>query len=215
MDNRELQQIVELITDHIVEQLKYRKAGILVGISNRHVHLSASDRDVLFGENYKLTSRKDLKQPGQYACNEVVTIKGPKGELETVRVLGPERKQTQVEISKSDCIKLGINAPLRESGDLKASSPITIIGPKGTLVLPEGAIIAQRHIHMSVEDAQEYGIHNGQIVSVKVNTPKGGVYDNVLVRSGEAYSLEMHIDTDEANAMGIQNDDEVQLILRK
>ena len=101
MDNRELQQIVELITDHIVKQLKYRKAGILVGISNRHVHLSASDRDVLFGENYKLTNRKDLKQPGQYACNEVVTIKGPKGELTTVRVLGPERNRPKLRFPKA------------------------------------------------------------------------------------------------------------------
>jgi Propanediol utilization protein len=212
LDSRALQQIVDLVTDLISEHLKKYKSGIPVGISNRHVHLSASDRDVLYGENYRLTRRKDLKQPGQYACDEVVNIKGPKGEITKVRVLGPERKQTQVEISQSDCIKLGVNAPLRESGDLKESSPITIIGPKGTLSLSEGAITAQRHIHMSVGEAEKFGVQNGQIVSVKVNSPKGGTYDNVLVRSGEAHSLEMHIDTDEANAMGIRNDDQVELI---
>lgn len=213
MDNNEFQRIVELITDQIAELLKSSKTGIPVGVSNRHIHLSAQDKDVLFGKDYELTRVKDLKQPGQFACEEALTLKGPKDQISKVRVLGPERKQTQVEISQSDCIKLGIDAPLRESGDLKESSAITIIGPKGTLILPEGGITALRHIHMSVDDAKAFGVHNGQIVSVKVNTPKGGVYNNVLVRSGEAHSLEMHIDTDEANAMGIKNNDKVELIV--
>lgn len=215
MDNIELQQIADLIAEQIIKQLKDINNVINVGISNRHIHLSEADKTILFGENYKLTNRKDLRQPGQFACEETVTIKGPKGDIENVRVLGPERKQTQVEISQSDSIKLGIRAPLRESGNLADSSPITVIGPKGSLNLSEGAITALRHIHMSASEAEKYGVRNGQIVSVKVNTPKGGTLDNVLVRSGDAHRLEMHIDTDEANAMGIQANDNVELIVLK
>ena len=213
MDNRELEQIADLIAEQIIKQLTDNTNAIHVGISNRHIHLSEVDKTILFGENYKLTKLKDLRQPGQFACKETVTIKGPKGEIENVRVLGPERKQTQVEISQSDSIKLGISAPLRESGDLAASSPITVIGPKGSRKLEEGAITALRHIHMSVEEAAKFGVRNGQIVSVKVNTPKGGTLDHVLVRSGDTHRLEMHIDTDEANAMGIQADQNVELII--
>ena len=212
MDNRELQQIADLIAEQIRKQLTDNNNVINVGISNRHIHLSETDKTILFGENYKLTKLKDLKQPGQFACNETVTIKGSKGEIENVRVLGPERKQTQVEVSQSDSIKLGISAPLRESGDLADSSPITVIGPKGSLKLKEGAITALRHIHMSVSEAEKFGVRNGQIVSVKVNTPKGGTLDHVLVRSGDTHRLEMHIDTDEANAMGIQTNQNVELI---
>lgn len=215
MNNKELQQIADLIAAQIVKQLKDKDQEISVGISNRHIHLSEADKAILFGENYQLTKRKDLSQPGQFACKETVAIKGPKGGIENVRVLGPERKQTQVEISQSDSIRLGINAPLRESGNLTNSSPIAVVGPKGTLALSEGAIIALRHIHMSTSEAEKFGVHNGQIVSVKVNTPKGGILDHVLVRSGDAHRLEMHIDTDEANAMGIQNNQNVELTILK
>jgi len=215
MDNRELQLIAGLIAEQIRKQLTDNNNAINVGISNRHIHLSETDKTILFGQNYKMTKLKDLKQPGQFACKETVTIKGPKGEIENVRVLGPERKQTQVEISQSDSIKLGISAPLRESGDLADSSPITVIGPKGSLKLEEGAITALRHIHMSASEAEKFGVRNGQIVSVKVNTPKGGTLDHVLVRSGDAHRLEMHIDTDEANAMGIQANQNVELIILK
>jgi propanediol utilization protein len=215
MDNRELQLIAGLIAEQIIKQLTDNNNAINVGISNRHIHLSETDKTILFGQNYKLTKLKDLRQPGQFACKETVTIKGPKGEIENVRVLGPERKQTQVEISQSDGIKLGISAPLRESGNLADSSPITVIGPNGSLSLSEGAITALRHIHMSASEAEKFGVRNGQIVSVKVNTPKGGTLDNVLVRSGETHRLEMHIDTDEANAMGIQANQNVELIILK
>lgn len=215
MDKTELQQIADLIAEQIIKQLSNKQNAINVGISNRHIHLSKADKTILFGENYQLSVLKDLRQPGQFACQETVTIKGPKGEIKNVRVLGPERKQTQVEISQSDSIKLGLSAPLRESGDLAASSPITVIGPKGSLQLEEGAITALRHIHMSVQEAEKFGVYNGQIVSVKVNTPKGGILDNVLVRSGDAHRLEMHIDTDEANAMGILANQDVELIIAK
>ena len=213
MDNREMRQIAELIAEQILLQLKGNNKEIHVGISNRHIHLSESDKYTLFGVGFKLTKMKDLTQPGQFACNETVTIRGPKCEIANVRVLGPEREQTQVELSQSDSIKLGIDAPLRESGDLKGSSPVTVIGPKGELALSEGAITALRHIHMSASEAGYFGVSNGQIVSVKVNTPKGGTLDNVLVRSGDTHRLEMHIDTDEANAMGIRNNHKVELIV--
>lgn len=213
MDIRELQQVADLIAEQIIKQLTEKNKMVNVGISNRHIHLSEADKTVLFGEGYQLTKLKDLRQPGQFACKETVTIKGPKGEIEKVRILGPERKQTQVEISQSDSIRLGISAPLRESGKLADSSPITVIGPKGSLALLEGAITALRHIHMSTEEAERFGVRDGQIVSVKVNTPKGGTLDHVLVRSGDSHRLEMHIDTDEANAMGIQPDQNVELII--
>ena len=213
MDNREARRIAELIAEQIVGQLKSKKKEISVGISNRHIHLSRQDKDALFGAGYKLTKIKDLTQPGQFACSETVIIKGPGGEIANVRVLGPEREQTQIEISQSDSRKLGINAPLRESGDLADSSPVTVIGPEGWLALREGAIIALRHIHMSIGEAEMFGVRDGQIVSVKVNTRRGGMLDNVLVRSGNAHRLEMHIDTDEANAMEIKDNQKVELIL--
>ena len=209
----DIARIVGNVTEQIISQLKNDKKKINIGVSNRHVHLSERDRDTLFGTGFELTKMKDLIQPGQFACNEVVTITGPKGEIENVRILGPERKQTQVEISKSDGIKLGINAPLRESGDLEGSSPITVNGPKGEVALKEGAITALRHIHFSVMEAKEFGVRDGQVVSVRVNTPKGGTLDNVLVRSGDAHRLEMHIDTDEANALGIGANHKAELIL--
>jgi propanediol utilization protein len=212
LERNELEKIVELITNQIEKVLTNNIKQIPVGISNRHVHLSNKDKEILFGENYTLTKTKDLKQIGQYACEEVVTIKGPKGEISKVRILGPERKQTQVEVSKSDCIKLGIVAKVMESGNLKGSSPITLIGPIGIISLEEGAIIAKRHIHMTIEEAERFGVKDGQVVSVKVNTHRGGTYDNVIIRSSESYRLEMHIDTDEANAMDIENKDNVEII---
>ena len=211
MNTDELQRIVSLITEQIEVQL-VKKKKIPVGVSNRHLHLSSEDKEILFGADYKLKKIKDLKQPGQYACNELVTLKGPKGEIEKVRVLGPERIQTQVELSKSDCVKIGVDAPIRESGDLRESAPIQIIGPCGSLEVPEGAIIAQRHIHMSANDADFFGVQNGDIVSVRISSPRGGIYDGVLVRSGDNHLLEFHLDVDEANAMGIQNNDEIELI---
>jgi propanediol utilization protein len=213
LDNRELRHIAGLIAEQIIKQLTVDKNAIRVGVSNRHIHLSEADKAVLFGGDYKLTKLRDLSQPGQFVCGETVTLKGPKGAIGKVRVLGPERKQTQAEISQSDSIKLGVNAPLRESGDLADSAPITVIGPKGLLELGEGAIIALRHVHMSVSEAKQFGVRDGQVVSVKAHTPRGGTLDNVLVRSGDAHSLELHIDTDEANALGIQANQTVELVL--
>ncbi len=185
---------------------------IPVGVSNRHLHLSKEDIKTLFGENHELTQLKDLSQPGQYAANETVVIQGPKGKIEKVRVLGPARKQTQIEISKTDGFILGVNPPVRDSGSLTQSAPITIIGPKGSVELNEGVIIAHRHIHMHSDDAKELNLVDKQTVNVEVDGERGLIFKNVLVRVNEAYALEFHIDTDEANCAGLRNGDKVKIV---
>lgn len=179
--------------------------GIPVGVSNRHLHLSQADLDTLFGSGYQLTPIKDLSQPGQFACKETVTICGPKGAIEKVRVLGPVRSKTQVEILAGDCFKLGVTAPARLSGDLVGSPGITIVGPKGSVQTAEGLIVAQRHIHMTPSDAAYYGVHDGQIVNIEIEGSRGGTYANVAIRANDASALECHIDTEEANAMNLNS----------
>ena len=186
-----------------------------LGISNRHVHLSQDHLEKLFGEGSQLTKAKDLSQPGQFAANETVMLVGPKGVIEKVRVLGPVRKQTQVEITITDSFKLGVKAPLRDSGDLAGSAPITIVGPKGTVVLQEGAIVAARHIHMHTSDAEKLGLKDGDKVSVRAKGPRGIIFGDVLVRVSDNYSLEMHVDTDEANAVGLRNGDILNAYIHK
>ena len=188
------------------------EAPIPVGVSNRHLHLSQVDLEALYGVGYQLNVLKDLSQPGQYAAKETLTIVGSRGAIENVRVLGPVRKQTQVEIMRSDCFKLGIQAPLRESGVLGGSSPITIVGPKGSVYVKEGAIVAKRHIHMTPQDAAQYGVSDGQVVSFRTNGERGLVFDNVVCRVNKSYALEAHLDMDEANAADIHNGDGVFLI---
>ncbi len=183
-----------------------------VGISNRHVHLSQADLDTLFGQGYKLTPIKDLSQPGQFACKETVTIVGPKGAIEKVRVLGPVRGKSQIEILAGDGVKLGIKGPAKLSGDLTGTPGITIVGPKGAVQTAEGVIVAQRHIHMTPRDAENYGVHDGQIVKISVEGPRGGVYGNVVIRATDTSALECHIDTEEANAMGVDSSTIVKII---
>lgn len=186
---------------------------VSVGVSARHVHLTDEDIKILFGENYKLNKKNDLSQPGQYACLEQVELKGPKGTIQRVRILGPERRKTQVEISKTDCFALGITAPVRNSGDLNGASEITIIGPVGE-VTKNAAIIAARHIHATKEDAIKYGFLNKEMVSVNVVGEKGGVLNNVYVRLSDDFCYELHLDTDDANSFLIKNGDEVELIIK-
>lgn len=183
-----------------------------VGVSARHVHVTLEDLKILFGEDVKLTKKVDLSQPGQYACNEQVVLKGPKGCIERVRILGPERNETQVEISKTDSFALGINPLVRNSGDLDGASEVTIIGPKGE-VTKNCAIIAARHIHATLEDAIKLGFIDKEFVSLKVNGEKRGILENVYVRISDSFSLEVHLDTDDANAFLIKNGDEVELIV--
>ena len=189
------------------------KKPLTVGISARHVHVTQQDLETLFGPGAQLTVFKNLSQPGQFASNEKVTLAGKKGKFENVRILGPVRKQTQVEISKTDSFALGIEAPVLQSGTLAEAAPITIIGPAGSIELGHAVIIAARHIHMSPEDAEAYGVRDGQIVKVRTSGPRALVFENVLVRVHPEFALDLHIDTDEANAAGVKNGDPVEVIL--
>jgi putative phosphotransacetylase len=186
-----------------------------IGISNKHLHLSEKDLATLFGEGYKLTSYKDLVQPGQYAANEQVDICGPKGSFKNIRIIGPTRPQTQVEISMTDARALGIDPPVRESGKLEGTPGVKIKGPKGEVELEFGAIVALRHIHLSPEQAREAGLQDKDLVDVKTTGKRPLIFEDVLIRSAEGHFREFHIDTDEANAAGIANNDEAEIIRKK
>ena len=174
-----------------------------LGISNRHIHLTKADMETLFGAGYELTPMKDLSQPGQYACKEVLTIVGPSMRpIENVRVLGPLRKASQVEISMTDSYVLKVKPPVRESGNRAGSSPIRIIGPKGVVELKEGCIIANRHIHMSPDDAARFGVKDFDRVTVDAEGVRRTRWYDVQVRVHKDFRLEMHVDTDDANAVG-------------
>lgn len=185
---------------------------VQVGISNRHVHLTKEHLEILFGENYNLENIKDLKQPGQFASSSLVTIKTEKNEIKNVRVLGPVRDYTQVEISKTDAFKLGLNPPVRESGNVEGSEPITIVGPSGTLNLEEGCIIADRHIHITPKQKEIYGFSNKDKVNVLLGGEKGGILFNVSLKVSEQSYFELHIDLDDANAHLVNQNDIVEII---
>lgn len=186
---------------------------IPVGVSNRHAHLSQADLETLFGPGKELTNYRDLAQPGQYAAEEKIDIAGPKGVICGVRVLGPVRTQTQVEISRTDAFALGLNPPIRDSGNLKDSAPITLTGPAGQVHLKEGAILALRHVHIPAELALTHGLTDGQRLSVRCSGPRSLVFNQVLIRVSSQYSLEFHVDVDEANAAYLDNGDKVTLAL--
>jgi len=208
---------IEFITKAVIEAIENRKSNIKgypvpVGVSARHLHLTQEHVETLFGQGYQLTKKKDL-MGGQFAANELVTIVGLKLRvIENIRVLGPVRKASQVELSATDAIKLGIKAPVRESGNTAGSAPIALVGPKGALYLKEGCIIAMRHIHMSPQDAVAAGVKDGDVVSVKADNERGTIFNHVKIRVDETFTLEMHIDTDEANASEISTGDTVTII---
>ena len=186
--------------------------AVPIGVSARHIHLTQEHVEILFGKGYQLTKKKEL-MGGQYASNEQVTIVGLKlRAIENVRILGPVRKRSQVEISATDAIRLGVKAPIRESGNVKGSAPIAVVGPKGVIYLEEGCIIAKRHIHMAPKDAMAAGVADGQTVSVKADNERGTVFNHVQIRVDESFTLEMHIDTDEANAAKIATGQTVTII---
>ena len=209
-------QIAAIVHKVIAEMdNKAEDAGIPVGISNRHIHLSTQDLETLFGKGYELTPIKDLSQPGQYACKETLTLIGPSMRpIENVRVLGPVRKTSQVEISLTDSFVLKVKPPVRESGDLAGSSPITIIGPKGVVTLSEGCIIANRHIHMSEEEGKAFGVRDGEYCDVELCGERRSLFYDVQIRVHKDFRLEMHIDTDDANAAGVGNGFRAKLIKR-
>ena len=208
------EQQIKAIVDKIVGEISGKGEGdIPVGISNRHIHLSREHVDILFGKDYKLTPIKELSQPGQFACKEQLTIIGPSMRpIEGVRVLGPERKKSQVEISRTDSFTLKVKPPVRESGDIAGSAPVTIVGPKGIVTLDEGCIIANRHIHMSPSDAKSFNVKDGDTVTVDVIGKRRTRWYDVQVRVSPDFNLEMHIDTDDANAVGIGNGAKVQIV---
>ena len=210
---------IQAITEAVIKAVNAQKAeksaegDIPVGVSNRHIHLTKEDMETLFGAGYELTHLKDLSQPGQYACKETLTIVGPSlRPIENVRVLGPLRKASQVEISRTDSFTLKVKPPVRESGSLAGSAPITIIGPKGVVSLKEGCIIANRHIHMSPEDGAKYGVNDGDYVTVDAVGERRTRFYDVQIRVSDKFRLEMHLDTDDANAAGLNGKSLVKII---
>ncbi|HAQ39539.1 MAG TPA: propanediol utilization protein [Clostridiales bacterium] len=184
-----------------------------VGLSNKHVHLSKEHIDILFGEGYKLTPIKDLSQPGQFACDEKVDLVGPKRTIKGVRILGPARGESQVEISLSDGFTLGLkDVPIRDSGKLEGTPGIKLIGPKGEVELERGVIVAARHLHMHTSEGAKFGLKDKDIVKVKVGGQRALIFENVLARVGDNYALDMHVDVEEGNAAGLANGDTVEII---
>lgn len=188
--------------------------AVPVGVSNRHIHLSQADVETLFGKGYELQPMKELSQPGQYACKEQLTLVGPSMRaIEKVRVLGPIRKATQVEISRTDSYTLKVKAPVRESGKIDGSAPVTIVGPKGVVHIEEGCIIANRHIHMAPEDGVRFNVKDGEYVNVEVdNGERRTKWYDVQVRVHPQFRLEMHVDTDDANAVGLPCGAKVRIV---
>ena len=196
--------VIKLLIEAVKESVSEGTDDTIpVGVSNRHVHLSQKDLEALFGPGYELAKMKDLSQPGQYACKETVTICGPKG---------PGRGRTQVEILAGDSFKLGIKPTAKLSGDLDGTPGVTIIGPKGSVQTKDGVMVAQRHIHMLPEDAARLGVHDGQNVSLEVDGIRGGVLRNTIVRVTSQSGLECHVDTEEANAMGLSSSSRVRIV---
>lgn len=187
---------------------------VTVGLSNKHVHLSKEHINILFGEGHELTPMKDLSQPGQFACDEKVDLVGPKRTIKGVRILGPARKETQVEISLSDGFTLGLKeVPVRDSGKTEGTPGVKLVGPCGEVELEKGVIAASRHIHMHTSDAEKYGLKDKDIVQVKVGGQRGLTFDNVLIRVHDEYALDMHLDVEEGNAAGLVNGDTVEVIM--
>ncbi len=207
MEEKTIEYITKLVMDVMQNRKLEHGYSVPVGVSARHVHLTQEHVETLFGKGYELTKKKEL-MGGQYASNELVTIVGTKlRAIENVRILGPVRKASQVEISQTDMIKLGICAPIRESGNIKGSAPIAVVGPKGVIYLNEGCIVAKRHIHMSPVDAKAANVKDNDIVSIQFQNERETIFGNVQIRVDNSFTLEMHIDTDEANASKVRTGD--------
>ncbi len=201
------EELAKKITERVAQRMEREKMPFVVNVSNRHFHCTKETFEKLFGAGALPTNIRDLIQPGQYACRETVTLKGTKGEIKKVRLIAPFRSYDQIELSRTDCHTLGIDAPVRDSGNVKGSAPITLIGPAGEVKLPEGAIVQMRHIHFHPREAEKYGVKNMEYVKIRIGTPpRDGVY-TVLCRVREDMKLECHLDTDEANALNVKNGD--------
>ena len=208
------EKLLDTITKSVIDILKENNedTGIKVGVSARHVHLSQEDLETLFGKGHELTPKKYL-MGDQFAAEECVTLVSPSlRSMEGVRVLGPVRSESQIEISRTDTFKLKVSPPVRPSGEIKGSAPMALVGPCGSVFLNEGCIIANRHIHMTPADANKYGVKDNDVVDVEIQNSKPTRYYNVQVRVREDFNTEMHIDTDDANAAAIKQGDHVEII---
>lgn len=210
-------EFVDKIVDEVVRTLKTGESGapsypkIPLGVSNRHIHLTKETFAKLFGAEAAFEPLRDLYQPGEFASKHTLVVVGPKMKPITgVRILGPFRKYDQVEVALTDAIQLGIKPPVKDSGDLSGAAPVTLVGPKGSVFLPNAAIIANRHLHMTNEHARQFGVNAGDWVKVRIGGTKGVIYENVLVRINDAWKLQLHLDTDDANAAGVVCDTKVE-----
>ncbi len=212
IDENQVKMIVAEVIKGIELRERIKTGKIPTGVSNRHLHVSQADLETLFGKGYQLKEMKPHSQPAQYAAEETVTVVGPKGSLEKVRILGPVRPSTQVEISLTDSFKLGVPGIVRDSGDTKKTPGCTLKGPAGAVTLEEGVIVAARHIHASTSDAAKLGVKDMDRVAIRTGGVKSVVFNNVLVRVSDKFALDFHIDTDEANAAGLKNGDMVEIV---
>lgn len=205
--------LAEGLAAEIEKRLKRSKLGIPVGVSNRHCHLTQEHFKILFGRAAEPKKIKNIKQPGFWAAEESISVKGPKGTISKVRLVAPYRSHTQIEIAVTDAIGIGLNPPVRESGDIKGSVGATLVGPAGEVAIKEGVVVAQRHLHFNPAEAESLGVVSGEVVRVRAGAGKGRstVFEDVVVRVSDKYSLEFHIDTDEANAAGIKTGDVVHI----
>jgi putative phosphotransacetylase len=206
MENAEL---VDGLAAEIASRMKRSRTPIPIGVSNRHAHITREHFEVLFGEGADFSRLRDLSQPGQFAANERFDVQGPKGAIKGVRLLGPFRPKTQIEVSRTDAVVLGVQPPVRESGDLGGSASLRLIGPRGSVEVREGLILARRHLHCTSADAAAIGLSNGEVVRVRVGRGGGreSIFEQTVVRVSEKFSLELHLDTDEANAAGVKTGD--------
>lgn len=206
--------VQRLVTQRIVKTA-YEQTGkrfVPAASSNRHIHVSAQDLEALFGKGYALTPERALSQPGQFAAKETVSVAGPKGRIDQVRVLGPARGKTQVEILLADAFKLGLPPVIRISGDIEGTPGAVIIGPASSVEIPSGVIVAMRHVHISAEQAAWLGLQNGDRVSIRKDGARALVFENVPVRCGEGHDLELHLDLEEANAGGIKGGELLEIV---
>ncbi|MDD3367481.1 MAG: phosphate propanoyltransferase [Lachnospiraceae bacterium] len=194
------EQLISIVTAAVYQELQARDRSVPTGISVRHIHLTRDDVNRLFGRNYQLTPKKPLSQPGQFACEETLEVIGPRGNIRKVRILGPEREKSQVEVSYTDARTLGLQVPVRSSGDVSGTPGVVLRGPLGDITISEGVIIADRHIHMQPSDAERFGVQNGDRVRVQVGGAKPGIMEGVVIRVSDNYRLDFHIDTDDGNA---------------
>lgn len=216
MDDR----LISTVVDEIVRTIAGRpltnarpSKTVMVGISNRHGHLTKEHVEILFGPGKKLTPLRPLLQPDQFATNEMVSIGTEKGIIRNVRLIGPERKYTQFEVARTDAIALGLNPPIRQSGELDDSPGCVVMGPAGSVIISRGVIMAGRHLHCHTSEAAAFGLKDRQLIKARIHGPRGGVMENLLVRVGDIHTLEVHLDTDEGNAFGLKSGDSIELLI--